>query len=712
MELDVNYLQDVQEAYSSLAKLMMVIVDREGNFITELSVQDEFSKLFFYRSGPRSNLQSFIHPLRNIKKTSILDANFGGKIIVSPIIVRKKPMYFILAGYLIEANAREYALRYIETLRNPEVFKKALQSVPDYGERKKKEKVEVVKKFTRTVSTFLELLNEKNLSTNFVAGLSNGLEKIRQFSSTTIQQIKDSIPNSGLDFSGIALESTENSDQYVIDSIQGDNTEHLEGRSFYHGEGFIGQAFITQKYLFWNDVRNDPRSLLLVEMGIHIRSLFCMPIYENNAIKGVYFGGSFKEELDEKVVYVYTKLFSEVISFQLTANAINNNLESYLFKLTAFNEIFKILTSVEDIKQVLNIMLDISINFIRAPFSCIVGKPDKEDSAIGVVARGLTSERLHSYCTEVAERYFYNKEIIPDEVESLIAHTKWGNVLEFPLLFNKKLYGVFCIGLPPKGEFKRYESFLSSLSVVGSISMYLLEKDKEIDGDDGKIEMLQRMMRQLDEKKYEQLSKRRIHLQQFSKYYNRDTYQLMSRANYLLEYDVNFLRDYIKDKELLDVLSTFKQLIDNNDVVEAARKRESEILALIYLYVQQNENMKFVQEEAAISKEVRESFLQYIKQHKVLKRTVLINSERKEKPLAIEQGTEFLKSELNLSKREVDVLHLVLKGYSNLEIASELFISDHTVKNHMTKILHKLGVSDRSQAIAKIYKMGYSPIDN
>lgn len=56
-----------------------------------------------------------------------------------------------------------------------------------------------------------------------------------------------------------------------------------------------------------------------------------------------------------------------------------------------------------------------------------------------------------------------------------------------------------------------------------------------------------------------------------------------------------------------------------------------------------------------------------------------------------------------LTPREREVLSLVLRGMSNLEIAAKLYISAHTVKNHVTKILDKLGVSDRTQALAKIY---------
>lgn len=51
-----------------------------------------------------------------------------------------------------------------------------------------------------------------------------------------------------------------------------------------------------------------------------------------------------------------------------------------------------------------------------------------------------------------------------------------------------------------------------------------------------------------------------------------------------------------------------------------------------------------------------------------------------------------------LTKREVDVLRLVAQGDSNRSIAQKLYISEKTVKNHLTSIFQKLGVDDRTQA--------------
>jgi two-component system response regulator DegU len=60
-----------------------------------------------------------------------------------------------------------------------------------------------------------------------------------------------------------------------------------------------------------------------------------------------------------------------------------------------------------------------------------------------------------------------------------------------------------------------------------------------------------------------------------------------------------------------------------------------------------------------------------------------------------------------LSKREMEVLGQLTKGMSNKEIATELGISHQTVKNHVTSILRKLGVEDRTQATLYAIKRGW-----
>ncbi|HEY2419923.1 MAG TPA: EAL domain-containing protein, partial [Neobacillus sp.] len=66
----------------------------------------------------------------------------------------------------------------------------------------------------------------------------------------------------------------------------------------------------------------------------------------------------------------------------------------------------------------------------------------------------------------------------------------------------------------------------------------------------------------------------------------------------------------------------------------------------------------------------------------------------------------------SISSREMDVFKLLVNGMSNKEISDELFISEHTVKNHITHIFQKLAVSDRLQAMAKVYQTCIAEGDN
>lgn len=65
-----------------------------------------------------------------------------------------------------------------------------------------------------------------------------------------------------------------------------------------------------------------------------------------------------------------------------------------------------------------------------------------------------------------------------------------------------------------------------------------------------------------------------------------------------------------------------------------------------------------------------------------------------------------------LTTREYDILHLLAKGYDNQTIADELFISLKTVKTHVSNILAKLEVDDRTQAVVYAFRHHLIPQDD
>jgi DNA-binding NarL/FixJ family response regulator len=59
-----------------------------------------------------------------------------------------------------------------------------------------------------------------------------------------------------------------------------------------------------------------------------------------------------------------------------------------------------------------------------------------------------------------------------------------------------------------------------------------------------------------------------------------------------------------------------------------------------------------------------------------------------------------------LTPRELDVVRLVARGLSNAEVGAELFLSEATVKTHLTSILRKVGLRDRTQLVVLAYERG------
>lgn len=707
MERNLTFIQDIQDAYSLLTHLTIYITDKNGNIVTDVSNAGNFEKEILNKSDMNELIKNYLRTLSAISNPTLMDGQYGVKLIVSPIKVNDEAAYYIFAGTFLEMSTRDFVRQYlVSKVDRSNGMLTYLDAVPELSEHEKRLKMKQIGKLSEVLSEYLEFEKGKMYEARKSTFIYENLDSLRIGSlhfDSLVREIETI--NQTIDFIGIAIEQQEE-DHFMIDTVHGANTDQLKGWSFFTGEGFLGHTIATQHFQFWKNISSDPRSSKFTQRGMQPISLFCIPIYSNHSIKGVLFGGSYEKELDEKIIKEDASVFSSLISMKLTAENLKDSLQNHLMELSTFNEIFRVITTVKDMKRVLYILVDISINLIRGPFSCIIFKPEINESKVEVVSRGLSEHEIKDYGNRVAKDAFSESLNNKERKQLKQNKTNWGvNVLEFPLLFNDNLYGILCVGYPKEEDPEKFTSFLSSLSVAGGVAIHLRQENRTIGTEDYIIEMLHKMMEKLNPIEHQLTLKVMEHVKDFADFLNFNDDGILAKASALGIYEFDLIKDMIDNSELLFILNEVKEASHLNKFT----RFESEVIALACMYVSQKEDVSAVNQLKAIDENMKNKFKLFINQKTIMISELIIDGDTNQQQSNVEDFQTKIKREFLISTREVEVLNYVLKGYSNREIATKLYISDHTVKNHMTNILQKLGVSDRSQAIAKVYQMGYSP---
>ncbi|QOY38474.2 response regulator transcription factor [Anaerobacillus isosaccharinicus] len=239
--------------------------------------------------------------------------------------------------------------------------------------------------------------------------------------------------------------------------------------------------------------------------------------------------------------------------------------------------------------------------------------------------------------------------------------------------------------------------------MAGGISLHLCQNNSQIGTEDYFIDFIEHFIRHQDQELYQFITKIKDHVTKFINFIHDNNNQNIQKASSLVGIDLSIIENYMNNNELLSILKGVKRVLEN----KSGNSKESEILGLIYFYVKQQENIEKLSYLSNVQEDLRNQFKSYLNQNYIIETEISLHDPFLHNSNKIEEKALF--QDLQLTPREIDVLNLVLKGLNNREIAESLYISDHTVKNHVTKILQKLDVSDRSQAIAKIYQMYYLP---
>jgi DNA-binding NarL/FixJ family response regulator len=158
----------------------------------------------------------------------------------------------------------------------------------------------------------------------------------------------------------------------------------------------------------------------------------------------------------------------------------------------------------------------------------------------------------------------------------------------------------------------------------------------------------------------------------------------------------------------MEAIRDIKRRVPNIAVVVMTAREDEEKLFYAIKYGAAAYMVKTVEIEEVVHIVCRVAEGEYLINDSVLAKPVLASKVLKSfRDLAEEVDQEAEPLYIPLSTREVQVLDYIAKGNSNKEIARAMTISDQTVKNHITSIMRKLAVNDRTQAVVYAMRQGW-----
>ena len=162
---------------------------------------------------------------------------------------------------------------------------------------------------------------------------------------------------------------------------------------------------------------------------------------------------------------------------------------------------------------------------------------------------------------------------------------------------------------------------------------------------------------------------------------------------------------YRKHRPDIVVLDLRMQSMNGVETIRALRREFGAVRVLIYSSYARGEEVYQALRAGASGIVVKEMALDRLLE---AIRTVHLGEQYIPPQIAARLGERLI---AHLSPREMDVLHLLARGLSNKEIASQLGLVVGTVKIHVANVFAKLGVSDRTQALVTAVKRGIISID-
>lgn len=689
-KLELTKLQDLQDAYASLCGMTLHITDKYGRFVTRPSGLNDFTRLLVEHQIFNLTLQEgYIYVIRQtsqLKRPIFYDQINGIKFALAPIKVFSRTEGYIWAGLIIEEQTKELVKHNKELFIEPSVpWQAAFDLLPVVSAEQKELLLKRLGLFAEIAADIMESSKQADQRRREIAIM------YEMANTRPTQRLLDEKMSNHLfgafgeaDFVGYAEKFED--ERYKLSYVYGNNVETLKNAVFSAGEGFLGQIAMTEKYAYWEHIEWDPRVLFFKMRHIEPRCLAAYPVHQDGTLVGILFVGStWSERMDFRHIE-YGEIFSLLLGSRMTLLGLREDRQKQTERLYSIFNICQVVSTIQDIKRILLMYVEVANNTFNGEFACVIFRaPDTGEMT--VISRNMDAALSQRYVKSVTDRYLGRQRQASSSGPPYYSELTDVVVMEIPIVCEGGVLGVLATAAADKKRFVEYVSFFTALNLVVQFSIGRILEREQLE-----------KSRFLSHEYIAELKELALKFAEEMNISAEETERIQQACPYI-QFEPGYLHAVIKKEEIIQTVKDC-QLLLNDIVPTSSCERFSsnmpvQIIAIVWKYIASGKKLEALDNSfASIEPELRKRFCDFI------------NGRTVHSWYSRPHSNGMDKHDIALTPRESEVLNLVIHGMSNTEIAAKLFISSHTVKNHITKIFEKLGVNDRTQAMAKVYRTG------
>ncbi|MEI2395015.1 helix-turn-helix transcriptional regulator [Paenibacillus phytohabitans] len=716
-------IQELQDTFGSVTSQAIVLTDQAGNVITRPTLYGIFyQKMFSSLQETHRPFEPALLRLGPLSHPAVLEEWVPGlKYVVSPLVPEYGQTYYLWSGLYMEEGTRELVLQAFEAKMrihpHYDELRTELLAMPELS----RERIGIIRGKLAVLGNILSKLLAGGVLKPLAQRSGMVVSQLLSNLETDFLKIEDVLQQMAGRFSDAdlyAFAKEEEAGRYKVKYSAGKEANLLMNAEFQQGDGFLGQAVLGREPRHWQGVAKDPRSLFFTQRGItQPEYLSCYPVQIHSGKKALLLAVGFGEVRQLQDHAQQDQMVASLLGLSSRGEKLRQRETLRNDATLRLKEAACLLPQTTSSQELGIQLLDIIMGMPFYPSSVLVYF---EEAAGGSHhAKGWSPEAAAQYVQEIEERYspqaFLSSAIINEDAEGQV-------LLECPLIAEKVFKGILAVGFRRRSEAEEWLTFASCLASLASTAIRLIEKDSRLVKQAGVFLQHTRDYLRSTNPELQRLSLEASsmahELARYTGLPEREA-ERMRNACLLAPFKLDFLQGYgfyqeeIALLKQVDQLASFYFKMDKPSVSLPAQ-----LLALVLHHTAKHADRdKLAEPEVEwldpsrysmddyIAGEIDsepqsalQSFLRSRSDAQPMRRTVsavkLLNSAALKTP----------KEEWGISPREEEVLELIILGKTNKEIASALFISEHTVKNHLSRIFTKMNVTDRSQIIALVYK--------